>query len=397
MNGPGPPPGGGAGVVQLAGSPALPPRVALPDDPLADPHDPLADPDDVLAIAAHELRQPASVIYGLSSTLVHLRGALSEEQLDEILRRLHRQAERLVSVLEDTLDLNRIRRAELTPTLSSIDLATAVDQALDVAPPPTGTHVSVTILPGLEVLAAAAGLERILVNLLSNAYRYGGPLVRVEGQPVPGGVRLSVADDGPGAPSDLVPHLFEPYRGQGGGHGLGLSIVLGLAESFGGTASYQPGDPARGGGAEFAVMLRNGAMPLPVSPANEPGPLVREPATILVVDDEPDIRWLLRLALETAGYRVVEAAHGEQALKAISSEPPTLLLSDLMMPVMDGNELSRRVRALEGSAGLPILVLSANPQLARDADRVLRKPCNIGELIRTVGELIGAAQSDGRR
>lgn len=379
MIGPGPLPGEAAGAVQVADRPVCAPRPA--------------DPDDTLAIAAHELRQPASVILGLSSTLMHLRGALSGEQLEEVIHRLHRQAERLVGVLEETLDLNRIRRAVHTPTLAPIDLATAVDQALAVAPPPAVTQVSVAILPGLEVLAEASGLERILVNLLSNAYRYGGPQVRVESQVVPAGVRLSVTDDGPGAPADLVPHLFEPYRGQPGGHGLGLSIVLALAESFGGTASYQPGESG-GGGAEFAVTLRTEALALAAPPTVKTAPQVREPATILVVDDEPDIRWLLRLALEAAGYRVSEAAHGEQALDAIRRQPPALLLSDLMMPVMDGNELSRQVRALPGSAGLPILVLSANPHLAKHADLVLRKPCDIGELTRAVAGLIEAARTE---
>src|SRR5207245_6912568 len=100
---------------------------------------------EALGIAAHELRQPASVIYGLTTTLVHQRAALSDEQLDEVVRRLHRQAERLVGVLDETLDLDRIRRASPTPVRSPVALATAVSEALAVAAPPSGVRVSVAI------------------------------------------------------------------------------------------------------------------------------------------------------------------------------------------------------------------------------------------------------------
>lgn len=355
---------------------------------------PAADPGEALGIAAHELRQPASVIYGLATTLVHQRAALSDEQLDEVLRRLHRQAERLVGVLDETLNLDRIRRATTAPVRSPVELATAIREALAVAAPPAGSRVGVAVPEGLAVLATPEGLERILVNLLANAYRYGGPCIRIEAELAPGGARVCVADDGPGVPEDLVAHLFEPFRAQPGGHGLGLSIVLALAESFGGWVRYRPGNP----GAAFEVTLRTEEEPgrFAAPDLRSPAP-TDEPATVLVVDDEADIRWLLRFALESAGYRVVEAAHGQEALDSVRDQPPALVVSDLMMPVMDGNELSRRLRAQPGGAELPILVLSANPDLARDADRVMRKPCNIGELTRAVGDLLHAGRNGGVR
>ena len=105
------------------------------------------------------------------------------------------------------------------------------------------------------------GLERALTNLLVNAYRYGGPVVRVEAEVVDREVVLSVTDNGKGVPSELVPHLFDPFtRGAdtGGvaGSGLGLAITQRLVENFGGTIGYEPGTPQ---GARFSLHLRRAA------------------------------------------------------------------------------------------------------------------------------------------
>jgi CheY-like chemotaxis protein len=111
--------------------------------------------------------------------------------------------------------------------------------------------------------------------------------------------------------------------------------------------------------------------------------------TILIVDDEPDVLFLLRVTLETAGYRVREAAHGVEALAAIAESKPHLLVTDLMMPVMDGRELIRRVRSAPDTADLPIMVLSANPRTIHGADRVMHKPFQPMDLMRAIGELVG--------
>jgi CheY-like chemotaxis protein len=161
-----------------------------------------------------------------------------------------------------------------------------------------------------------------------------------------------------------------------------------LAEAFGGSIVYERSEPT---GARFEVTLR-------VAPeVTRPEPAARYaadpggPVTILVVDDEPDVLFLLRLTLEAAGYSVVEAAHGAEALATIQSTRPTLVITDLMMPVMDGRELIRRVRAEPQTADLPIMLLSANPDQNVGADRVMRKPFNPRDLTRVIDELVGGA------
>ena len=111
--------------------------------------------------------------------------------------------------------------------------------------------------------------------------------------------------------------------------------------------------------------------------------------TVLVVDDEPDIRFLLAVVLERAGYTVIEAAHGNAALEQARSSPPRLVITDRMMPVMGGAELIERLRADEGTAGIPIVMLTAAPAGEPRADVVLMKPFEPDELIAVVNWLTG--------
>jgi CheY-like chemotaxis protein len=114
-----------------------------------------------------------------------------------------------------------------------------------------------------------------------------------------------------------------------------------------------------------------------------------ELATILVVDDERDIRFLLRFVLEKCGYDVVEAVHGASALDLIQNERPALVITDLMMPVMDGGAL---IKLLRGDAGayIPAILVSACPERApqHQFDRVLRKPFLPSDLVELVQELL---------
>lgn len=343
---------------------------------------------EILSIAAHELRQPTTVIYGLAATLLAQRDTMRSDDVDDAIGRIEQQATRLVNLLEDLLDASRLQSGTLDLTLEPVELAGAVERALTLAVPPPDKRLTVMIPSRLLVMADPSGLERVLVNLLTNAYRYGGPNVLVEARNHHAKVRLRVSDDGKGVPVDLVPHLFKPFRAEAGGTGLGLSIVLGLVEAFGGSIVYERSEPAR---SRFEVTLKlahDVPREEPVSRyASEPG----EPVTILVVDDEPDVLFLLRLTLEAAGYSVVEAAHGAEALETIRETRPTLIITDLMMPVMDGRELIRRVRSRPETADVPIMLLSANPDRSVGADRVMRKPFNPRDLTRVIGELVGGA------
>ena len=109
----------------------------------------------------------------------------------------------------------------------------------------------------------------------------------------------------------------------------------------------------------------------------------------MVVDDEPDARYLLRITLEAAGYGVVEAAHGEAALEQVRRSSPQLVVTDRMMPRMNGGELIERLRADESTKAIPIVIITGTRGDQAGADAVLGKPFDPGELVLLVDRLTG--------
>ena len=121
--------------------------------------------------------------------------------------------------------------------------------------------------------------------------------------------------------------------------------------------------------------------------------------TILVVDDDPSIRFLLRLIFEGGGYEVSEAHHGAAALSQMQDTLPDVLVTDIMIPVIDDGELIERLRSDPRTAALRILVVSGNPdaiEVARKADAILKKPFLPANLLATVNSLLGAKRVGGK-
>lgn len=113
-----------------------------------------------------------------------------------------------------------------------------------------------------------------------------------------------------------------------------------------------------------------------------------EATSILVVDDEPDVRFLLRMIFQGAGHSVVEARNGRAALDCIAEATPSAVVTDLMMPVMDGRELIEQLRADPQTATVPIVLISASPMDAAGADAVLKKPFRSEDLLALIEELL---------
>jgi CheY-like chemotaxis protein len=116
---------------------------------------------------------------------------------------------------------------------------------------------------------------------------------------------------------------------------------------------------------------------------------------ILVVDDEPDMRYILRRIFERAGHEVTEASHGAAALQSVLVSAPDLVVTDMMMPVMGGAELIRRLRGDRDTAGIPILAVTGDVQFAGGADVVLPKPYRSAQLLSAANALL-AAKADQR-
>ena len=115
---------------------------------------------------------------------------------------------------------------------------------------------------------------------------------------------------------------------------------------------------------------------------------------ILVVDDEPDMRFILRKIFEKAGHEVASANHGAEALEYVRGSPPELVVTDMMMPVMDGRELIRHLRADPATAQIPILAVTGNGEFAGAADAMLPKTCRNEQILAAANALL-ASRGDG--
>jgi PAS domain S-box-containing protein len=214
--------------------------------------------DEFIRNAAHELRTPLATISTLGETLASNLGRLSEEQLASALAALRRQSRRASTLVSNLLDLSQLDGGRAAVELGPVNVAEAIALSLESAPPGEGTDVDVQVEDTLTVLADPSRLEQVVTNLLTNAYRYGGHRVRIEAEASDDHVDLRISDDGPGVPEDLVPDLFEPFTrgrdaGDVGGSGIGLALSERLAETFGGSLSYEQGGS---GGATFVCRLQ---------------------------------------------------------------------------------------------------------------------------------------------
>jgi signal transduction histidine kinase len=206
-----------------------------------------------VAIASHELRTPATSVYGVLKTLYERGHELSEELRDELLEVGVEQGERLRRLLEELLDLSRLDakaiNIEPRPIVLRAVLSDVVSGAL-----PAMEGVELDVPADLAAIVDPLVLERVVTNLVTNASRYGAPPIRVGAQQRDRHLRVAVEDAGPGVPRELEGRLFDRFsRGGGGesGHGLGLAIARAYAQAHGGDLFYDP----RERGARFELVI----------------------------------------------------------------------------------------------------------------------------------------------
>jgi len=388
--------------------------------------------DEFLATLSHELRTPLNAILGWAQLL--RIGALPADEARQGLETIERSAKAQAQLIDDLLDLSRIIAGKLRVDSAPVDLGAVVRGALDSLRPAAEAK-GICVVPVLDadagsVAGDAGRLQQVAWNLLSNAIKFTprGGRVDVCVRPSDGDVELTVADNGAGIRPDFLPHVFDRLRQadgsstrQYGGLGLGLAIVRHLVELHGGTVSAGSGGEGRG--AKFTVRLppavrASAAVGRPdaAGPRREPpddgASPVREATDastltgvrVLVVDDEPDAREVIRLALAQRGARVETAASASEAMAAFRRDggPPDVLLSDIAMPGEDGNTLIRRIRRLSGpeGGGVPAVALTAYAR-ADDRDRAMAagyqvhvpKPVEPAKLLQVVADLLRDARA----
>jgi len=211
-----------------------------------------------VAIASHELRTPATSVYGVLKTLSDRGPQLNEELREELIRVGVEQGERLRRLLEELLDLSRLDARAITVAPRPVVLKAALSDVVRGALA-TADAVELDIPEDLAAVVDPLVLERVVSNLLANAVRYGAPPIRIVAQQRDRHLRVAVEDAGPGVPKELEGRIFDRFARGGGetGHGLGLAIARAYAQAHGGDLVYDP----RPDGARFELLIpqeRNG-------------------------------------------------------------------------------------------------------------------------------------------
>jgi len=205
-----------------------------------------------VAIASHELRTPATAVYGVLTTLARRDKDLSPDVREELLRTGVQQGERLRRLLEELLDLSRLDSGVIRVNAKPLVVRTALEQIAREAVP-AGTLLRLDVSPDLAAVVDRLVLDRVLSNLLTNAARYGEPPLLVVAEQRDQHLRIAVSDEGRGVPDELQGRLFERFaRGDDAvGSGLGLAIARSYARAHGGDIVYAP----QGRGARFELVL----------------------------------------------------------------------------------------------------------------------------------------------
>jgi PAS domain S-box-containing protein len=376
--------------------------------------------DEFLATLSHELRTPLSAILGWTQVLLRGESLKEPDTQKRAIDVIERNARAQVRLIDDLLDMSRIMAGKIRLDLNQVSFASVVEAAVDSAMPSAeakGIRLkSILGASGDIVSADAARLQQVVWNLLTNAIKFTpkGGQIQVLLQRVNSHLELSVSDTGIGIPASYLPHVFDRFSQKDssttrafGGLGLGLAICKQLVELHAG--SIRVASQGEGLGATFSVQLPLSIVQVEegsstrIHPTTEiaSGEIVSLPrlddVQVFVVDDEPDARDLIRTVLEDQGAKVTSFGSAEDALAALKTEKPTVLICDIGMPKMDGYQLIRSLRANESrSERIPAVALTA---FARAEDRKrslvagyrlhLAKPFDVGEMILVVADLAG--------
>ena len=347
--------------------------------------------EEFLATISHELRTPLSAILGWTRML--RLGQLSDDERTKALDTIERNARAQAQLIDDLLDVSRIITGKLRMDVRPSDPTAFIDAAVEAVRPAAeakGVHVQKVMDTGAVAIPGdPVRLQQVVWNLLSNAIKFTprGGRVQIRSERVNSHLEIVVSDTGQGIAPDFLPHVFDRFRQADqktsrshGGMGLGLSIVRHLVELHGGTV--KAASAGVGQGATFTVEL-------PITPVYQvdstggrvhPGAKDLLPANdiadrldglnILIVDDEPDTRELLRRGLEYCGASVRLASSAAEALTALDSDVPDILISDIGMPGVDGYELIKQVRTLQADKGRTVAAIALTAY-TRVEDRLL--------------------------
>jgi CheY-like chemotaxis protein/nitrogen-specific signal transduction histidine kinase len=323
-----------------------------------------------LANMSHEIRTPMNGVIGVAELLSETRlSKMQREYVETILD----SGRLLLDIINDILDLAKLQSGKATLEARAFSLTGAVEGVMRILEPlaaKKGLDLRLVAPPDVSVLGDEGKLRQILLNLAGNAVKFTREgAVTVTVRRLSGDVlQIEVADTGIGIAPDRIGRIFDSFSQgdngiarQFGGTGLGLTICSMLAEQMGGGISVHS---EVGHGSVFTLRV---VMPLAEVVAlvadRRPTPVLRPGLRIMVAEDNRTNMMILRKILGSQVAALIEAENGEEAFQLYQADPPDMVLMDVSMPVKDGLQATRDIRALEEARGwprCPVVALTAN-------------------------------------
>ncbi len=375
-----------------------------------------------LANMSHEIRTPMNAILGFTEIISN---KLEQEELRSYINSISSSGKALLRLINDILDLSKIEAGRMEIRNVPTDLRKIIEETRNIfrfSAEKKGLFFRVEYdekMPSC-VMIDELRIRQILLNLIGNSVKFtatGGITLRITGLPKgdPGNINLGIEieDTGIGIPAGEQKHIFEAFRqttGQDqvkfGGTGLGLAITRRLVEMMGGEiflASKSEKDSPSDHGTLFRLLFE-GIKVVDMNTGEEEkrlhGNIRFEPSRILVADDVPMNRKLIVGFLEDYPFEILEAANGVEAVRIAQEEKPDLIIMDVKMPEMNGDEATRILKAGETTRSIPVIALTASVvQLENQEpeteiyDSFLFKPVSLDQLLTTLKEYLGGTLS----
>lgn len=373
--------------------------------------------DEFISTVSHELRTPLTSIRGALGLLsAGVLGKVDDKALN-LLRIASTNTDRLVRLINDILDLERMDSGRAPLHLRRCYLNEIVQQAADtMRSMAEGSEIKFDLVqdPNAEAISFDGDpdrMQQVLVNLLSNAIKFSprGSTIRAVGGYDGDNLILRIEDAGRGVPADKLETIFDRFQQveasdsrQKGGTGLGLAICRSILAQHGGAIWAERNDNNGSSRAGTTFILR---IPRLVA-ASEVTPLPLDPqGAILVVDDDAGVRQIVAEQLRRHGYTVLETDRGEQAVTIAERQRVEAILLDLYMPGLTGWQTIERLKQNPATANIPIVVLSVlspavntsdTPQLLGTAQGWVQKPFNESLLLAELGRVLHSGSGPGR-
>ena len=369
----------------------------------------------VLSVTSHDLRAPLATVQSSMDAVIGGFAGETNDKQKELLEGGKKRISDLISMIDNILDISyvEIRGADYERVDPADVITVSIGDVMGIAENKGITIKNNVPKKSTTVLGIPRRLRQVFTNLLGNGVKFtpSGGQVTINANDTDDNVQIEVIDSGVGIAPEELPKIFgDFYRGMrvdGEGAGLGLAIAKRIIEAHGGNIWAESPDPKSGKGSKFTV-----ALPVVFRPTEtleeEEQPAIAS-AKILVADDDPEMRMITTVVLESKGYQVRTAEDGEDALAKIEEQEPDLLVLDLLMPKMDGFDVCKRLKERRESGGkrIPILILSAvreessrrryelETEMELDVDDYITKPISPPILLQRVERALRRSKAVG--